>query len=388
MAESRRFRILIVTRNLPPLVGGMEQLNWHLAEELARTASVRLLGPRGSSACAPSHVPVDEVAIRPLWRFFALTTLKAIRIATSWRPDVIVAGSGLTAPMTWIAARLSGAKAVLYAHGLDLAVSHPVYRFVWHPVLRRMDRVIANSRATASLAQNIGIERDRVVIVPPGVDTHAVPEGQLAGKGFQEVDCHQPVLLSVGRLSTRKGVKEFVTEVLPLVVAKYPGAVLWVVGDVPRDALAAAAQNPDQIQAAADASGVGKNIKFLGVITDRERLSALYRSADVHIFPVRHIANDPEGFGMVAVEAAAHGLPTVAYATGGIVDAVSDGVTGRLVPSGDATGFADAVRQMIESPPPVGPAQAFASEFAWERFGERVMEALAGGAGHEQVRAP
>lgn len=45
-------RILLITRNLPPLVGGMERLNWHMADELAKRAEVRVVGPVGSAALA------------------------------------------------------------------------------------------------------------------------------------------------------------------------------------------------------------------------------------------------------------------------------------------------------------------------------------------------
>src|SRR3546814_16851853 len=64
---------------------------------------------------------------------------------------------------------------------------------------------------------------------------------------------------------------------------------------------------------------------FLGTITVDALLSVVYKAASAHIFPVREIPGDPEGFGMVAVEAAAHGVPTIAFATGGIVDAVAEG---------------------------------------------------------------
>jgi len=51
MTPPSRPRILLITRNLPPLVGGMERLNWHLAEELAKQAQVHIVGPQG---CAPA----------------------------------------------------------------------------------------------------------------------------------------------------------------------------------------------------------------------------------------------------------------------------------------------------------------------------------------------
>ena len=65
-------RILHITRNLPPLVGGMERLNWHIADELSRYAQVQLIGPEGSSALRPTAVQVTEVPLRPLPRYAQL----------------------------------------------------------------------------------------------------------------------------------------------------------------------------------------------------------------------------------------------------------------------------------------------------------------------------
>src|SRR3546814_3129271 len=69
MSEPRRPRVLLITRNLPPLVGGMERLNWHLADQLSRFAEVRMIGPSGSASLAPSSVQVSESPLRPLPHF-------------------------------------------------------------------------------------------------------------------------------------------------------------------------------------------------------------------------------------------------------------------------------------------------------------------------------
>ncbi len=105
-------------------------------------------------------------------------------------------------------------------------------------------------------------------------------------------------------------------------------------------------------------------------------LDDAYAAADVHVFPVREIPGDPEGFGMVAIEAAAHALPTVAYATGGVVDAVAAGVSGLLVAPGDCKGFADAVLELLRRPLQAEAIRLFAADFTWDRFGERVSDAL------------
>jgi phosphatidylinositol alpha-1,6-mannosyltransferase len=289
-----------------------------------------------------------------------------------------------------------------------VAVKHPVYRAVWLPAIRDMDRVIANSRATADLCRTAGVGPDRIGIVHPGVD---LPETVIplspslpakgeedsspstgrgsraargdvlsAAQGFRQRHnlANRPLLLSVGRLSARKGLREFVTRALPQIVAAYPDVTLLIVGDAPNQALHAQTQSPNSIRAAARQVGVADNLRFLGTITDYDELGTVYRAADVHVFPVREMPGDPEGFGMVAVEAAAHGLPTVAFATGGVVDAIAEGQSGQLVRPGDYVAFANAVlRALAEGNDPRGGCITFARQFAWPRFGKRIMVQLA-----------
>ena len=375
-------KLLLITRNFPPLLGGMERLNRHLAEQLAARGEVTVVGPAGSAAHAPEGVRIVEASgTSTLWRFLLGALWQGLRSARRFSPEVVLAGSGLTAPMAWLAARASGARAAVYLHGLDVTVAHPLYRLAWHPILRRMDHVVVNSSATRALAEGIGIAPGRITVVPPGV---ALPEpvGEAERRRIRQAfrETHGlgegPVLLSVGRLTTRKGLLEFVRDVLPRVADAQPDVQLVVIGGPPGQALAARAQTPEQIREAARRAGVKERLHFLGEITDWAELQQAYRAADLHVFPVREIPGDPEGFGMVAIEAAAHGLPTVAYATGGVVDAVANGVSGRLVPPGDSAGFADRTIELLQRPLPVEPMEAFAAEFVWSAFGARLAAAL------------
>ena len=371
-----RSRVLLVTRNFPPLWGGMERLNWHMADELSREYAVTVVGPAGAAAQAPDNVSVIEVPLRPLWRFLLLASWRSLRAARRSRPSVVLAGSGLTAPMVWLAARFSGARCGAYVHGLDVIATHPVYRLVWRPFLRRMDRIIANSRHTAGLARSAGVDPARIEIVHPGVTLPTLdPQARArfrARHGLGEV----PLLLSVGRLTARKGLAEFVAGVLPRIVAQRPDVHLVIVGDAPVDALYAQTQTPASIQAAANAAGVGKHLHFLGARFGAE-LAEAFAGSDLHVFPVRALHNDPEGFGMVAVEAAAHGLPTVAYATGGVTDAVAEGESGALLAPGDDAGFAAATLRLLAQPIPPERGRRFAERFAWPWFGAAMTGQIA-----------
>ncbi len=371
--------LLHITRNYPPLVGGMERLNWHLGQELAKGFDVHLIAPQGASAHLPPHITLTEVPGRPLGRYLLATAFEAMAQASARKPRVVLAGSALVAPVAWAAARRVGGMAAAYVHGLDLAVPHPIYRAFWPPFLRRLDCVIANSRATAQLAGAIGVMGERIRIVPPGVEiAPPITVDRQAFRRRYHLSEEAAVLLSVGRLTERKGVREFVREVLPRIVGERPDAVLLVVGDIPHGALYAKAQTPASILEAARQGGVERNVRWVGCLFG-QALAEAYAAADVHVFPVRQLAHDPEGFGMVAIEAAAHGLPTVAYATGGVVDAVAEGISGYLVPPGDGERFAAAVLALLQQPLAREPMRAFAAQFSWPQFGERVRAALEAG---------
>lgn len=369
-------RILVLSRNFPPVIGGMERLNQHLVEELSRHHSVHLVAPEGADRYVPHAVVTYRVSLRPLWRCLSSLAVKGIRVGASWRPQVVLGGSGLVAPIVWIVARLFRARAVVYVHGLDITVPHRVYQRFWLPFLLRMDLVIANSRVTKMLAVNVGVPTDRVSVLNPGVVEMDLPEVD-TGRAFrQQYDLgRKRVLLSVGRLAARKGLKEFVRDVLPAIVSVVSDAVLVIIGSVPKNALYAEVQPPEVILEEAKKHGLEEHVLFLGQVSN-EVLSAAYASADLHVFPVVHIPNNPEGFGMVAIEAAMQGVATVAYATGGVIDAVEDGWNGLLVEPGNAAAFVQAVLALLETPLDKKRVRDFSMKFTWEHFGERLEEIL------------
>lgn len=378
MSDERAQRFLHISRNMPPLVGGMERLNWHIADELRRRAELQILAPRGTAAVAPLGVVATEVPSRPLPVFIALAALSAIRIGRAFRPDVVLAGSGLMAPVAEIAARLAGAKSVVYVHGLDVIVDNAIYKAAWLPSIRRMDRVITNSRFTASLCEKAGVDRERIGIVHPGV-TMPPPLDDNDGRARAFRELHGlgegPCLLSIGRMTARKGLREFVSGVLPSIAARHPGVRLVVVGGEAVDALHSASHSSAELVEIAARSGVESNLALIGRIDDWE-LEDAWAAAAVHVFPVREIPGDPEGFGMVAVEAAAHGVPTVAYAVGGVPDAVLDGTSGVLVQPGDQAGFAAAVDRTLGAEFVRKLVRGWAERFDWNLFGDAVEREL------------
>lgn len=375
--------ILFVTRNLPPLVGGMERLNARVWSMLARAGDAVLVGPRGCTAHLPSGRATFEAPAFGIGAYLGVAAVQAMRAAWRFRPGVVLAGSGVAAPLALASARTVRARAVVYLHGLDIVAPHVAYRRLWMPAIRRCDAFMVNSDATRRLAEDAGIPPSRIRVVHPGTDLP--PVDHVAGAGFRQRHAFgsDPLMLSVGRLTPRKGLVEFVERALPIVVAANPRARLVVIGGDARAALNASAQSEaGRIRRAAERVGLGQHLALLGALDDAE-VDAAYRAADVLVFPVLALPGDVEGFGMVAIEAAARGLPTVGFRTGGVVDSVDDGVSGTLVAAGDYRSLADCVLTRLGTAERASAAEAcrrHAARFSWARFDAQVMAVLASAA--------
>jgi len=369
--------MLFVTRNFPPLVGGMERLALESVRALAEAADVAVVGPKG---CAP-WVPGPAVAVshHSAGRFLLESWWAARRLAARGAPDWVVGGSGLAAPAVRSAARAAGARAACFVHGLDLVVDSRIYRATCLPALRRMDLVIANSRNTARLAVEAGIRADRIEVLHPGVAVGESPDPDRFLSRFP-VAAGRRLLLSVGRLLPRKGVADFVRQALPPLVARHPELLLVVAGGVPDNALK---REGDEGRCLADAvvqTGMANHVLITGELSD-ELLLSLYGAGSLSVFSVKDLPGDVEGFGMVALEAAAHGLPTVAFTAGGVADAVSSGVSGSLVPAGDYEQMAACIGDYLAGDLGTVTAEscrAFAAGFAWPQFGERLRALILG----------
>jgi phosphatidylinositol alpha-1,6-mannosyltransferase len=143
------------------------------------------------------------------------------------------------------------------------------------------------------------------------------------------------VLLTVGRLVRRKGVAWFVRHVLPQL-----SSVLYaVVGVGPEH---------EEILRAAAETGATDKLWLVGKVSE-SRLLELFSASDIFVMPNIEMPGDIEGFGIVAVEAAASGLPVVAAHLEGIPDAIANGQNGCLVESGNISAFIDALRPLIDS---------------------------------------
>ncbi|MTD10588.1 glycosyltransferase [Acinetobacter sp. YIM 103518] len=369
-------KILIVTRNLPPLIGGMERLNWHIADELGHDHNLMILSHNAAKAFAPKHCSFFGAPLNPLPIFLILAFLKTLLICIKQKPNILFAGSGLTAPIVVFWAKIFRKKSIVYIHGLDIATNHPIYNLLWVPFIRRADQVIANSTPTKNVCEKKGISKSKIVIIHPGVTFPPLKSNELIIQNLKQTYQleNSKVLLSVGRLTKRKALKEFVDFSLAEIIKKVPNTKLVIIGDTPSQALNKNLQSKDEILQVAKKHGIDKHILFIGNIADDNILSSWFYLADIHIFPVKHIVDDPEGFGMVAIEAAAHGTPTIAFKTGGIVDAVEDKKTGFLITNDDYESFSKLTIEILQQQAGLNheDCKSFSFNFSWKNLSKKL----------------
>jgi len=180
------------------------------------------------------------------------------------------------------------------------------------------------------------------------------------------------IILTVGGLVARKG-HDMVIRALPRLRQTVPDVMYLIVGDGPYRT---------QLETLAVALGVQDHVIFVGKVPG-EYLPDIYALSDVFVMPSREQLNvcDVEGFGIVFLEANACGKPVVGGRSGGIPDAIIDGVTGLLVNPHDPEDIANALARLLtdgDLAVRIGRQGRLrvASDFNWARLGRRVRGIL------------
>jgi glycosyltransferase involved in cell wall biosynthesis len=299
----------------------------------------------------------------PAW--FVLAGMVAIwRLCRRTRYDVIHVHWPLPlALFGWAAQRARPARIVTTFYGVELRWVKGALPFlkgflVW--AARRSDRVVAISNYTAAELRELA---DVPIEVIPY--TTSLPDVTPAAASATR-DGAGPVLF-VGRLVERKGVAHLIEAMARLGSL---GPQLEIVGDGP--------ERPG-LEALAQRLGVANRVVFRGKIPSDE-LQASYARAAVCVLPsVLDARGDTEGLGVVLLEAMNYGTPVIASRIGGIPDIVEDGVSGLLVPPGDADALAAAVRRLRDDPAlarRLGEAgrRRLREQFSWEAIVRRWLD--------------
>ncbi|HEY9099975.1 MAG TPA: glycosyltransferase family 4 protein [Thiobacillus sp.] len=301
-------------------------------------------------------------------RFF----FKSLSLAVTHRFDAIHAFRALPEGLVaWVVARMTFRQVVIYAHGEELTTwgrdgKYRAMRFV----LRHADRVIANSAHTRETLLKMGVETVHIEVIFPGVDVNVFKPG-LDGEKLRarlSLRSDERLVFSVGRLSRRKGFDHAI-----LAIARLRAT------DIPvHYAIAGIGEDRAYLEELIAEHNLQNSVHMLGAVGEAE-LPAWMNACDVFAMPNREINGDNEGFGMVFIEAAACGKPSLAGQAGGTGSAVLHGQTGLRVNGHDIEAVADGLRQLLTQPDlasQLGFAalQRVKAEFSWERVAEKTRQ--------------
>ena len=301
--------------------------------------------------------------------FFRLpwTLRSLVRMMTRSSLDsvfLLSGGSTGTGILILCYSRLTRRRSGVLFYGRDLLQSRrrPTGRISLMLPLLLADGVGTNSKYTRSLLPFR--PRNPPVIVYPGVERSIASEFPRAGRNQSEQH-----ILFVGRLVWRKGADLLLTAFGQL-RAELPSAKLDIVGDGPE---------LSNLLALANKLGLGDSVTFHGALFGR-RLWEIYAEASLLVLPSRQSAHDVEGFGTVFLEAGMFGVPSVGTRTGGIPEAVIDGVTGKLVQPEKTDELLSAMKSLLDDPRELerlgANARERAMKFSWERSTDQVLRLL------------
>lgn len=193
-----------------------------------------------------------------------------------------------------------------------------------------MDKVFVPSAFTGEELAARGVDKQKIVLFPRGVDTERFAPTRSNGY-FKGQDIENTVkLLYVGRLSKEKNL-DLLADAFKEILASHPGTSLVLTGEGPYS---------DQLKTRlADVPHM-----FTGCL-EGETLATVFASCDLFVFP-----SATDTFGNVVLEAQASGLPVIVTDQGGPRENMSDGLTGVVVPSGDKEALVQAVCRLIDDP--------------------------------------
>ena len=348
-------RVVFVTRKHPPSIGGMQRLSQQLVSQMRRRAQVGAITWGGSQKLLPLFL------VYAVWRGISLCRHGV---------DLVHVGDPVVSPVGWILKRIFRVPVVVTVHGLDVTYPNSIYQWLIPRLLRTLDSVVCISRNTCHACVERGIPAELCVVIPPGVSMPPVHLERNTARNWLEETVQRDlkdvtVLLTVGRLVPRKGVAWFAEFVWPRVLRARRDVCYVVVGEGPEEG---------RVRALMARPDVAEESHMLGSVSD-EDLTRVYAAADLFVMANLRTPGDVEGFGLVALEAAAYGVPVLAADLEGIQDAVVSGEMGRLLPSGDEDVWVEGVLGMMGDPASLrrmslSARSAVQERFTWDRMAE------------------
>ncbi len=360
-------RVLFLTESFYPVLGGGEEHIRSLGARLVASGIAATVVTRRGDASWPAEEALEGIRVRRVppsgpartGKYRMVPAAVAALVQERNRFDVLVVrGTRILGLPGLVAGRALG-KGVVLQPELNGELSGEVYtwgtRYARGPVatgvrwgtalrnllLRDGDAFVAMSERIRDEFLAAGVSTERIAHIPHGVDTArfrpARPDERAALRRRLGLPGAALVVAWTGRMLKGKGLDTLLAA-FERVAAGEPRAHLLLVGSGHGQALSIEHELRRQVEA----SGLAARVTFAGRV---DAVEECLRASDVFAFPSLF-----EALGISLIEAAACGLPCAGSRTGGIVDVIEDGRTGRLVPPGDAEALGTALRGLLADP--------------------------------------
>ena len=377
--------ILIPAYDFKPLLGGVANYGHELAVQFSKCARVRVVSRKlPGSEEFDRNLPYEVTRIRTPYSglgSFPLFARAIRRMIQRDPPDVIFCLMWFPdAAACRLAMRPAAIPYFVAAHGTEVfddyssierSLKTVLLKRLRGRVLRGANKVFPVSQYTrrAVLAE-APAHPERLVTVNNGVNAgifHTTPVSAAVGSKYRSPGAR--ILLTVTRLYPYKGVDRML-ESLPVISRAVPGIKYLVVGEGP---------DLPRLQQLTARLGLDSTVRFLGRL-ELSEIVQLYNLADLFVMLSREEPPDVEGFGLVFLEAAACGLPSVGGRSGGIPDAIDHGGTGWLVDPQSQAEIAATIIELFKSPDKIERASqlclATAPQRSWERAAEKILSEM------------
>jgi glycosyltransferase involved in cell wall biosynthesis len=356
----------------PPLgaTGGVQIYTKTLVralEQILGKANVHLL----AVPVEPRLSPNGDLSLSPgvKIKFLAASLSKAI----SWRPQLVICAHVGVSPVARIIQRVTGIRYWVVMHGIEVWGDIGRAKFL---ALRGASRLISVSGFTFGVASSRhGLSKISHSILPPSVQVDSEQNSRVSNPSKPEPSA--PIVLTVGRLAASEKYKghDVMLDAWPTVLKRVPGAIYCIVGD---------GDDRQRLEDRAKEFKVTDSIRFAGAAFSGD-LRDWYHRCRVFAMPARTDLNPHaprgEGFGIVFLEAMAHGKPVVGPREGAPSEFIRSGEHGLLVNPTDSAEVANALVELLQNKERADAmgraARAWViQEYSEDRFRQRLSDIL------------
>ncbi|MEX1384573.1 glycosyltransferase family 4 protein [Lutibacter sp.] len=352
-------KILIITSEFPPQPGGIGNHAYNLATQLQLNGyKVTLLTDLRSKKGVEEQqfdakLPFKVVRIKR-YKISVNTYLKRIFKYRSLvtKNTMVLASGKFSLWMVGLDPLLKNKNKYAVIHGSELNLKG-FNKKITNNALLNFKKVIAVSNFTKSLVTDLKLSN--VTVIPNGFNLENSSNEKPIDKGSKDLE--NPILITVGNVTERKGQLN-VIKALPLLKEEYPKIHYHIVG-IPTI--------QQELELVAEKLNVADHITFHGLVTEQKKQQLLQESTIFVMLSTKTATGDVEGFGIAIIEANAIGLPAIGSNTSGIVDAINNGVSGKLVDPTNKEAILNAVTEISNNYKNYSiNATAWSTQFKWE----------------------